>query len=597
MITRIRSELSYVAGLVRALRATKLVTNHPDRTLGDHLAEWAEKHGDKPALADDRESLSYRALDARANAYARWARSQGLAQGDAVALLMPNRPEYVAIWFGLARAGLGVALVNTNLTGVSLAHSFDVVAAKGIIVDATLMPAFETARALRQQNAPVFVYGGDAGSDARLDGAGFSDAPLAAAERPLLTITDTALYIYTSGTTGLPKAARITHSRALRIMYGFAAAIAATADDRVYMYLPMYHTNGGVIALGVTLTAGGSAYIREKFSASGFWSDVARERCTLFVYIGELCRYLLNSPECAEERAHKIRACIGNGLRPDIYEAFQRRFGIRAVLEFYGSTEGNAVMFNLDFHPGAIGRIPSWAKSRFPMALIAYDVDADTHPRDAAGLCRECGAEEVGELFAEIRDDPKYPAARFDGYADAAATNAKIMRGVLKPGDAWFRTGDLMRRDAQGYFYFVDRIGDTFRWKGENVSTTQVAETISSFADVKEAIVYGVAVPKYDGRAGMAALVVGSIADFDFAGLRAHLEAALPAYARPLFLRFQPELDITGTFKPKKTELVAAGFDPGKVDDPLYYDDRSARAYRKLDAPHFAAIASGAIAL
>jgi fatty-acyl-CoA synthase len=597
MITRIRSELSYVAGLVRALRATKLVTNHPDRTLGDHLAEWAEKHGDKPALADDRESLSYRALDARANAYARWARSQGLAQGDAVALLMPNRPEYVAIWFGLARAGLGVALVNTNLTGVSLAHSFDVVAAKGIIVDATLMPAFKTARALRQQNAPVFVYGGDAGSDARLDGAGFSDAPLAAAERPLLTITDTALYIYTSGTTGLPKAARITHSRALRIMYGFAAAIAATADDRVYMYLPMYHTNGGVIALGVTLTAGGSAYIREKFSASGFWSDVARERCTLFVYIGELCRYLLNSPECAEERAHKIRACVGNGLRPDIYEAFQRRFGIRAVLEFYGSTEGNAVMFNLDFHPGAIGRIPSWAKSRFPMALIAYDVDADTHPRDAAGLCRECGAEEVGELFAEIRDDPKYPAARFDGYADAAATNAKIMRGVLKPGDAWFRTGDLMRRDAQGYFYFVDRIGDTFRWKGENVSTTQVAETISSFADVKEAIVYGVAVPKYDGRAGMAALVVGSIADFDFAGLRAHLEAALPAYARPLFLRFQPELDITGTFKPKKTELVAAGFDPGKVDDPLYYDDRSARAYRKLDAPHFAAIASGAIAL
>jgi fatty-acyl-CoA synthase len=317
----------------------------------------------------------------------------------------------------------------------------------------------------------------------------------------------------------------------------------------------------------------------------------------LFVYIGELCRYLLNSPECAEERAHKVRACVGNGLRPDIYEAFQRRFGIRAVLEFYGSTEGNAVMFNLDFHPGAIGRIPNWAKSRFPMALIAYDVDADTHPRDAAGLCRECGAEEVGELFAEIRDDPKYPAARFDGYADAAATNAKIMRGVLKPGDAWFRTGDLMRRDAQGYFYFVDRIGDTFRWKGENVSTTQVAETISSFAGVKEAIVYGVAVPKYDGRAGMAALVVGSLADFDFDGLRARLEAALPAYARPLFLRFQPELDITGTFKPKKTELVAAGFDPAKVDDPLYYDDRSARAYRRLDAAHFAAIASGAIAL
>ncbi len=213
------------------------------------------------------------------------------------------------------------------------------------------------------------------------------------------------------------------------------------------------------------------------------------------------------------------------------------------------------------------------------------------------GSAANAAPEEVGELFAEIRDDPKYPAARFDGYADAAATNAKIMRGVLKPGDAWFRTGDLMRRDAQGYFYFVDRIGDTFRWKGENVSTTQVAETISGFAGVKEAIVYGVAVPKYDGRAGMAALVVDSLSEFDLDGLRAHLEAALPAYARPLFLRFQHELDITGTFKPKKTELVAAGFDPRKINEPLYYDDRSARAYRKLDAAHLAAIASGAIAL
>jgi fatty-acyl-CoA synthase len=596
MITRLRSELSYVAGLVRVVRATKLVTNRPDRTLGDHLAEWAERHGDKPALGDDRESVSYRALDARANAYARWAQSQGLAQGDAVALLMPNRPEYVAIWFGLARAGIGVALVNTNLTGSSLAHSFDVVAARAVIVDASLMSAFETARAQSKQKAPVFVYGG-AGADARLDVGSFSDAPLSAAERPALTITNTALYIYTSGTTGMPKAARITHSRALRIMYGFAATIAATADDRVYMCLPMYHTNGGIIALGITLTVGGSAYIREKFSASGFWSDAVRERCTLFVYIGELCRYLLNSPESAEERAHKIRACVGNGLRPDIYETFRQRFGIRSVLEFYGSTEGNAVMVNFDFRPGAIGRIPNWAKSRFPMALIAYDVDADQHPRDAAGFCRECGAEEVGELFAEIRDDPKYPAARFDGYADPAATNAKIMRGVLKPGDAWFRTGDLMRRDAQGYFYFVDRIGDTFRWKGENVSTTQVAETISSFAGVKEAIVYGVEVTKHDGRAGMAALVVDSIAEFDIDGLRAHLEAALPVYARPLFLRFQPELEITGTFKPKKTELVAAGFDPARVDEPLYYDDRTAHAYRKLDAAIFATIVSGAIAL
>jgi len=592
MITRLRSELAYAAGLLRVVRATRIVTKRPEQTLGDHLAEWAAQNGARPALASERESYSYRALDARANAYARWAQARGLKKGDAVALLMPNRPEYVAIWFGLVRAGIGVALVNTNLTGTSLAHSLAVVAARAIIVDAALAEAFASAGVA----TPAYFHGEAAKGEPRLDLeiAAFSGEPLRSEERPRLTLADPALYIYTSGTTGLPKAARITHSRALRIMLGFAAAVGAKRSDRVYMCLPMYHTNGGVIALGLALSVGGSAYIREKFSASAFWSDCVAQKCTLFVYIGELCRYLMNNSVRPEERQHRIRACIGNGLRPDIYEAFQKRFGVRAVLEFYGSTEGNAVMVNFDFKPGAVGRIPSWAAARFPMALVAYDVDAETHPRDAAGYCRESAAEEVGELLAEIRDDPRFPAARFDGYADAAATSAKVMRDVFKSGDAWFRTGDLMRRDALGYFYFVDRIGDTFRWKGENVSTTEVAETMMSFAGVREAIVYGVAAPGYEGRAGMAAVVVDEIAEFDLAGLRAHIEAALPAYARPLFLRFRTELEATGTFKPKKSALVADGFDPARVDEPLFFDDRSANAYRRLDAALFEAIVSGA---
>ena len=592
MISRLRSELAYAAGLLRVVRATRIATKRPDQTLGDHLAEWAGQNGDRPALASERESYSYRALDERANSYARWAQARGLKKGDAVALLMPNRPEYVAIWFGLVRAGIGVALVNTNLTGTSLAHSLAVVAAKAIIVDAALADAFASAGV----STPAYFFGEAAKGEPRLDLeiAAFSGDPLPAEERPRLTLADPALYIYTSGTTGLPKAARITHSRALRIMLGFAAAIGAKRSDRVYMCLPMYHTNGGVIALGLALSVGGSAYIRERFSASAFWSDCIAEKCTLFVYIGELCRYLMNSPERPEERRHKIRACIGNGLRPDIYEAFQKRFGVRAVLEFYGSTEGNAVMVNFDFKPGAIGRIPSWAAARFPMTLVAYDIDAETHPRDSAGFCHISAAEEVGELLAEIRDDPRYPAARFDGYADAAATSAKVLRDVFKSGDAWFRTGDLMRRDALGYYYFVDRIGDTFRWKGENVSTTEVAETITTFAGVREAIVYGVAAAGYEGRAGMAALVVDEIAEFDLEGLRAHIEAALPVYARPLFLRFRTELEATGTFKPKKSALVADGFDPARVSEPLFFDDRSASAYRPLDAALFEAIVSGA---
>jgi fatty-acyl-CoA synthase len=592
MISRLRSELAYAAGLLRVVRATKIATKRPQRTLGDHLAEWAAQNGDRPALSSDRESYSYRALNARANGYARWAQARGLKKGDVVALLMPNRPEYVAIWFGLVRAGLGVALVNTNLTGTSLAHSLAVVAAKAVIVDAALAESFATAGVA----TPVYVYGEATKGEPRLDLeiAAFSAAPLTAQERPKLNLSDPALYIYTSGTTGLPKAARITHSRALRIMLGFAAAIGAKRSDRVYMCLPMYHTNGGIIALGLALSVGGSAYIREKFSASAFWSDCVREKCTLFVYIGELCRYLMNSPVSPQERQHKVRACIGNGLRPDIYAAFQKRFRLRAVLEFYGSTEGNAVMVNFDFKPGAIGRIPSWAAARFPMTLVAYDIDAETHPRDAAGFCRVSGDDEVGELLAEIRDDPRYPAARFDGYADAAATSAKIMHDVLKPGDAWFRTGDLMRHDARGYYYFIDRIGDTFRWKGENVSTTEVAETITTFPGVREAIVYGVAAPGYEGRAGMAAVVVDDIAEFDLAALRAHIEAALPVYARPLLLRFGAELEATGTFKPKKSALVADGFDPERVEAPLFFDDRSTGAYRRLDAGLYDAIVSGA---
>ncbi len=589
MLSRLRSDFAYAAGLLRVVRATRIATKRPDRTLGDHLSEWAAQHGDRPALSNEREAYSYAKLDARANSYARWARARGLAKGDTVALLMPNRPEYVAIWFGLVRAGLGVALVNTNLTGAGLAHSLAVVSAKAVIVDSALLGALVT-------DAPVFVYGETADGRPRLDLeiAAFSDKGLSPEEKPALNLTDAALYIYTSGTTGLPKAARITHSRALRIMLGFAAATGASARDRVYMCLPMYHTNGGIIALGLTLSVGGSAYIREKFSAKAFWSDCVREKCTLFVYIGELCRYLINSPPSPDERRHKIRACIGNGLRPDIYEAFQKRFRIRAVLEFYGSTEGNAVMVNFDFKPGAIGRIPSWAATRFPMTLAAYDIDAETHPRDAAGYARMSAADEVGELLAEIRDDPRYPAARFDGYADAAATSAKILRDMFKPGDAWFRTGDLMRRDARGYFYFVDRIGDTFRWKGENVSTTEVAEAISTFPGVREAIVYGVAAPGYEGRAGMAALVIDNIAEFDLDALRAHIEKALPSYARPLFLRFRTELEATGTFKPKKSALVAEGFDPAEIEEPLFFDDRAARLYRRLDAALYKAIVSGA---
>jgi fatty-acyl-CoA synthase len=599
MLARLKSEIAYARGLLRALQRTMRVVKAPRVTLGDYLERWAKDHADRPALIGQGESFTYRELDERANRYARWALARGLARGDAVCLMMHNRPEYVAIWLGFARVGVATALINTNLTGPSLAHCVAIVDAKAAIVESSLRPQWAGARDHLAADLPVFVHGEAASGEQRVDDGieTFSAAPLAAHQRPALTIDDSALFVFTSGTTGLPKAARITHSRVLRIMFGFSAAANSQAHDRIYNCLPMYHSNGGLIAIGVALAVGGSCYIRERFSASEFWSDAIRRDCTLFIYVGELCRYLLNSPPSPKDRAHRIRLCLGNGLRPDIFSAFQARFGIRDVLEFYAATEGNTVLFNLDSRPGSVGRVPAWAAKRFFIKLVAFDVAENVEKRDARGRCIECRDGESGELLAEIIDDPKYPASRFDGYADSAATRAKILRDVFRSGDAWFRTGDLLRRDARGYYYFIDRIGDTYRWKGETVSTTEVAETIVTFPGVLEAIVYGVAIPAHDGRAGMAALVIDNVATFDLAGLRALLVERLPAYARPLFLRFRRKLDLTSTFRPKKVEMVAQGFDPMRAGDPIFFDDRGQGVYVRVDADFVADINAGAIKL
>ena len=590
MLQRLTSEMRYARGLIGAVRRTGEVARARTLTIGDYVERWAKDHGERIALESDTASLTYRALDAKANRIARWAMAQGWRKGDCVALLMRNRPDYVAIWAGLARAGLATALLNTNLSGRALAHGASIVAAKAAIVDDGLAPAWASAAPLVEGGVKALGYGGDALGGERFEAAiaAFSEAPLAPAERPAMNIDDPALYIYTSGTTGLPKAARITHSRVLRILHGFSSVTRARATDRVYLTLPMYHTNGGLIAPGIAFCAGGSCFIREKFSASEFWPEVAAKGCTIFVYIGELCRYLLNAPAGPQDRAHRLRLGVGNGLRPDIFTAFKTRFAIRDIVEFYAATEGNVVLFNLDSHPGSVGRVPNWAAKRFPMRTIAFDIENNMEKRGADGRCIPCGVDEPGELIGEILDDPGKPAARFDGYADPKATAAKILRDVFKPGDAWFRTGDLLKRDARGYYYFVDRIGDTFRWKGENVSTTEVAETIDQFDGVHEASVYGVAMPNADGRAGMAALVVDDPDGFDLPGLRAFLAQRLPVYARPLFIRFRPGLDVTGTFKQKKSDLVAEGFDPTRTTDPIFFDDRRAGAYVPV-RPDFAA--------
>jgi fatty-acyl-CoA synthase len=406
-----------------------------------------------------------------------------------VALLMPNRLEYFAAWYGLSKVGVVTALINNQLAGYPLAHCLNLSGAAHCIVDAETSPVFEAVRPLLERPMQQWLLGTAHGDQRDLGQAlkSCSQLPPDRAVREGMTARDTVLLIYTSGTTGLPKAARITHLRAQLYMRGFAGATGATAKDRVYIALPLYHATGGLCGVGAALLNGGSVVLRRRFSASAFWPEVVAEGCTMFVYIGELCRYLANQPESEDEARHKVRLAFGNGLTPDVWAVMRRRFRIPAILEFYGSTEGNVSMFNFDGREGAVGRVPKWLRKRFNVRLVQYDFDTGEPVRGAGGLCVEAGVGQVGECVGEIGGDDA--RAEYAGYVDKEASAKKVLRNVFAQGDSWFATGDLMRQDADGYFYFVDRIGDTFRWKGENVSTTEVAERLQAAPGVKEASV------------------------------------------------------------------------------------------------------------
>jgi fatty-acyl-CoA synthase len=596
---RIRADVTFTVGIARALARIIPLARNRTRTLPLVAEELAGRYGDRPALISRRETLTYRQYNAIANRYARWAMANGVAKGDTVCLLMPNRPLFPAIWLGIARAGGVTAMLNTNLQGQALAHCINIVKPVHIIVADELAASFATARPLLDTVATVWLHGGDAAPGRRIDEAvlAFDDGAIPAAQRPALTHEDRCLYIYTSGTTGMPKAANINHYRVMAAMVAFATLMRTTGRDRMYDCLPLYHTVGGIIALGAGLMSGGSVFIAEKFSARLFWDDVVDNGCTLFQYIGELCRYLVNAPPHPKERRHRVRLVCGNGLRPDIWETFKRRFAIGRIIEFYAATEGNAVMFNIDGTPGAIGRCPSWLRRIFPFINVRIDhqLDHDAIFRGPDGLCAECEPGEVGELISEILFDPMKPGQRFDGYADRAASEAKVMRDVFRKGDTWFRTADLVRRDRRGYYYFIDRMGDTYRWKGENVSTSEVAEIINTFGDGTEANVYGVTIAGRDGRAGMVAIAAAAGLDLD--RLHEHIHGKLAPYARPVFVRLQESIDATSTFKQRKFTLVREGFDPGATGDPIYFDDPRSGRYVVLDAALHRQIVAGDIRL
>ena len=598
-LRRLRSALGFVSTFGRAVPSA--LRYGPDRRIefSDALAEHFQRRPDQPALISESSRMSWGDLDCFANRVANWAIGRGLSRGDVVALLMENRAEYVATWLGLSRAGVVTALLNTNLTGDRLAHCIREAGTAQLIVGSELAEGAASALPELETKPEILLASFDAEADAKaatlLESTSFDAACEAAGEAPVPDSVRSArrggdglFYIYTSGTTGLPKAARVSHSKALTAGTGCWKFQSLTPADRLYCCLPLYHSAGGMLATAGIMMAGGTLVTARKFSASRFWSDCVQHDITVFQYIGELCRYMLNSPTHPDENRHRIRTAMGNGLRPEVWGPFVERFKIPKIVEFYGATEGNMMLLNHEGRVGAVGYLPSLLQKAQGIRIARFDVVEESVIRGEDGFCVPADFDEPGELLIKIN-----ATQRFEGYTNEEASKKKILTDVFESGDAYFRTGDLLRVDRDDYFYFVDRIGDTFRWKGENVSTNEVAEVLSVEPGVEEANVYGVEVPGADGRAGMAALVTTDAFDLEAFGRRVEQELAF--YARPLFVRLLPQMEITGTFKHRKVDLVKEGFDPAQLEDPIYYRDPEKACYVPLDPIAFDRIANGEI--
>lgn len=551
------------------------------------LQRWASERPSDPFLRFEDRRWTVGAFDAEVNRHARAWRGLGLMPGDVVALVLENRPAFLFHFYALAKLGVVVSLINPSLQGPALRHAIAVCEPKAILVgDAQL----EQLRGLGPDPLPVAdaqVFVDSEAHSVKLERFVAWNPlvsgvlPLALSEAELQDLSDVAAYIYTSGTTGLPKPAVVKHHRLRRGGDVFAGLARATTDDCVYCCLPLYHASASLIGVPMAISARSRLTLARKFSASRFWAECRAAEATVCIYIGELCRYLMNTPPSESDRDHQVRCFVGNGLRPDIWDDFCERFGIERVGEFYGATEGNAETANFLNRSGTVGPMLPWK-----MKLALWDVERDELVRGPDGLAIVAGAEQVGVLLGKI--DERNPYA---GYTDGRASERKVLRDVFERGDAWFNTGDLLQRDRLWHLHFVDRLGDTFRWKGENVSTQEVAEVLNRAPGVLESNVYGVAVPGTEGRAGMAAIVVGP--DFSPERFYAHVEAELPNYAIPRFLRLVESISTTGTFKHTKVELREQGWDLERVADPLLVRDPTARSFVELTAERAAAIRAG----
>ncbi|MCC6646842.1 MAG: long-chain-acyl-CoA synthetase [Polyangiaceae bacterium] len=549
----------------------------PSRLLARNVAV----RPDAVALLFEGTRATWRDVDAASSRWARVLASRGVSKGDVVALVFDNRPDLLFAQLGCAKLGATAALVNSTLAGAPLSHALAVAAptlvVAGVEHEARVRDALPEARVLPSRllvkAEPGEPRPGTVDEELAATSSRDGDWVAPRAEDP-------SSYIYTSGTTGLPKAAIIRNQRVMGASLLYARVIHELSPGDVLMVtLPLYHSNAQWMGWGACLAAGATMALSRRFSARAFFADASRAGATHFLYIGEICRYLLQTPASPHDRAHRLRVGVGNGLRADVWAAFQARFGVPVLREFYGATEGNALLVNLEGRPGMIGRL------RPGQRVIAADASTGAPLRGPDGACRDVAVGETGLLVARISR-----LVGFDGYVDGAASQKKVLRGVSRPGDAYFDSGDLLTLHADRWVSFADRVGDTFRWKGENVSTGEVGAALDLAPGVLESTVYGVAVPGAEGRCGMASLRVDEAFSLD--AFARHVER-LPGYQRPYFLRLQREITVTATFKQKKATLRDDGYDPCRSDDPLFFLEGG--AYRPIDAALHARLASGEV--
>jgi citronellyl-CoA synthetase len=540
--------------------------------LGWTFEQATLRNPEGPALLQGDVRLTYAQVNQWANRIAHYLNGQGIGKGDVVAVFIENRPELLVTILALAKVGAVCALLNTSQTRDTLIHSVNLVAPVAVVVGEELVPAYAAIRDQVAITAPRtwFVADQDTYSHPGIAPEDYvnliSASADASSENPpssqQIFFDDPCFYIYTSGTTGLPKAGVFKHGRWMRSSASFGMiALNMGPDDVVYCTLPLYHATGLCVCWGSAVNGASGFAIRRKFSASQFWNDVRRYRATTLGYVGELCRYLVDQPASADDSCHDVRKMIGNGLRPGAWAEFKTRFAVDHICELYAASDGNIGFTNILNFDNTIGfSLMAWE-------LVAYDHDSGEPLRSADGFMSKVGKGEQGLLLARI--DEKAP---LDGYTDPQKTAKVVLHDVFTKGDRFFNTGDLLRNIGFGHAQFVDRLGDTYRWKGENVSTTEVENLLLQHPHISEAVAYGVEIRNTNGRAGMAAITPAeSLATLDFAELLTFARERMPAYAVPLFLRVKVKMETTGTFKYQKTRLKNEGFDPVQAgDDPIY---------------------------